>query len=132
MASAGMEEPAEFDIVVKRGAEFSLPLVLEDANGPIDLTGFSCKSQMRSLPNESGVVMLEFQVQIVAAVSGSIRIYAAASSTAGISATYTPVPPQRFYPAYYDLMVAPSAATATQDKCYMQGVAKLYPRATVR
>ncbi len=132
MASAGMDEPAEFDIVIQRGVEFSLPIVLEDANGPVDLTGYSHKCQVRTQPHEGGALLLEVYVLPVAITAGSVRLYAAASSTAGITATATPNLPQRFFPAYYNYNAAPSASTGTSDKCWLMGVAKLYPRAVVR
>ena len=132
MASAGMDEPAEFDIVIQRGVEFSLPIVIEDANGPVDLTGFSHKCQVRTQPHEGGAPLLEVYVLPVAASAGSMRLWAAASSTAAITATATPNLPQRFFPGYYNYFAAPSATTGTTDKCYLMGVAKLYPRAVVR
>lgn len=132
MASAGMDEPVEFDIVIQRGVEFSLPITIEDAAGPVDLTGFSHKCQVRTQPHEGGVVLLEVYVLPVLAVSGSMRLYAAASSTAAITASATPTLPQRFFPAYYNYFAAPAGATGTSDKCYLMGVAKLFPRAVVR
>jgi hypothetical protein len=131
MSTQGMEEPSEFDIVIKKGAEFSLPLTLEDADGYVNLTGYTFKAQVRTLPNEGGSLLIDLTVNTLSAVSGSIQLYAAASATAALSGV-TPTPPQRFYPAYYDLFAAPSAATGTQDKCYLQGMCKIYPRASVR
>lgn len=135
MSTSGMEEPKEYDIVIKKGAEFSLPLVLEDEDGPMDLTGWSFKSQLLTAPN--GTVLLTFDVVETALSAGSVLVFAAASSTGAIPATAAggykdAVPPQKFYPGYWDFFGAPSSLTATSDQCYLQGIGKVYPRGTVR
>lgn len=136
MATAGMDELPEYDIVVQKGTEFRLPVTIEDDSGPVDLTGFSFKASLLAAP-EAATALLEFDVQVVAAASGSLRLYASASSTALIGAVTglgykDAVPPNKFYAGYYTLLGAPSAATATQDTCYLQGIVKVYPRGTRR
>lgn len=132
MLSAGMEEPPEFDIVVKKGSEFSLDFALEDDNGPINVSGWSHKAQLLTQPG--GVVLMTFSVVPVVAASGAMRLYAAASTTAALSGSgyEDAVPPAKFFAGYYDYFAGASAATATSDKCWLQGVAKVYPRGTVR
>ncbi len=135
MASAGMDEPPEYDIVVQKGSEFRLPVSIEDDNGFVDLTDFSFKASIVDRPE--GNVLLELDVEVVAAASGSLRLYAAASSTALIGSITglgykDPVPPSKFFAGYYSLVGAPSAATSTQDTCYLQGIVKIYPRGTRR
>ncbi len=135
MATAGMDEPPEYDIVVQKGSEFRLPVTVEDDNGPVDLTDFSFKACIVDRPE--GNVLMEFDVQVVAAASGSLRLYAAASSTALIGSVTglgykDPTPPSKFFAGYYTLLGAPSAATSTQDTTYLQGIVKVYPRGTRR
>jgi len=125
-----MDEPTEFDIVIKKGSEFSLDFTFEDDDGPLDLTTYSFKSQVRS---PDGVLWLELSVVPISLTAGAVTLYAAASSTAAITATETsPRAPVRFAAGNWDLFASPSATTATTDSCLIQGVAKIYPRFSVR
>lgn len=134
MAIAGMEEPAEYDIVVKKGSKFELNFTIEDESGPKDLTGWSFKAQLLTKPG--GTVLLTFDASSPGPLSGMVRVYAAASSTGNIPATAVgyadPAPPAKFYPGYWDIFGAPTASVLTDDECVMQGVGKVYPRGSVR
>lgn len=130
MATAGMDEPPEYDIIIQKGAEFSLPVILEDDEGPIDLTDFSFAAALYNVPG--GNVLMTMDIQAVALTAGSVRLYAAASSTALIGAVtgqgYKDAsPPAKFFPGYFKLLGALSAVTATQNVCYLRGIAKVYP-----
>lgn len=125
-----MSEPAEFDIVIKKGAEFELPFVLEDSDGPMNLSTWSFKSQVRD-PN--GLLLLELYVVNVNLAAGSGKLWASASATAAITAANTdPRNPTRFAVGNWDFFAGPAASTATEDNCYMQGAAKIYPRYSIR
>ena len=135
MSTNAMAEPAEYDIVIKKGAEFELDFVLEDDSGPMDISTWSFKAQVRS---PDSVLWLELYVLPTSGVplsltAGAGRLYASASATRAITATETvPRNPVRFAAGNWDFFGAPSATTATVDDCYMQGVAKIYPRFSVR
>lgn len=129
-SSNGMSEPAEFDIVIKKGAEFELPFVLEDTSGPMNISTWSFKSQVR---DAAGLLLLELYVVPVSLTAGSGKLYASASATAAISAAnMDPRNPARFAVGNWDFFGGPSSATATEDNCYLQGAAKIYPRYSVR
>ncbi len=136
MAVAGMEEPAEYDIVVQKGSIFELPFVIQNDSGPVDLTGFSFKAQLLDAPE--GTALFTFDVVAVALTAGAVKLYAAASTTGLIGTAVTgtgyknAVQPMKFYPGFYDFFASPSASTGTNDKCYLRGVAKIYPRGTKR
>lgn len=130
-----MQEPTEYDIVIKKGAEFELDFVLEDTDGPVNISTWSFKSQVRS---PDGVLWLELYVVPtdglpLSLTAGAGRLYASASATRAITATSTdPRNPVRFGAGNWDFFAAPSATTGTIDDCYLQGVAKVYPRYSVR
>lgn len=136
MATAGMDELAEYDIVVKKGSKFELPLIIQDDDGPVDLTDFSIKAQLLSKPG--GVPLLTFDIVATNLVGGAFNVFAAASSTAQIGTSVTgtgyadALPPQKFWAGYWDLLIAPSASVSVDDLCYLQGVAKVYPQGTTR
>jgi hypothetical protein len=130
MATNGMSEPAEYDIVIKKGAEFELPFIIETDSGVEDISTWSFKAQVRS-PTD-GALWLELYVVDVDMTNGSAKLWASASATGALTAASDPRSPARFAAGNWDFFAAPSAATATADTCFMQGVAKIYPRYSVR
>ena len=134
MSTTGMDEPAEYDIVVKKGSKFELEFTLEDDAGPRNFSGWSGKAQLLVAPG--GPVLMDFQVTFPTPASGSVRVFAAASTTALIPATaqgYKDAAlPNKFFPGYWDCFAGPTASSGVDDECLMQGIGKVYPRGTVR
>ena len=80
-----------YDSIIDQGADWYLNFQYQDSNGfPIDLTGYTARMQLRSLPEDptpaltlttgSGITILGFE--------GLIEVHATAAQTGSISAGY--------------------------------------------
>lgn len=72
-----------YDIEIRRGAAFSLPLTFTDSGGtPIDLTGKIFKAQIRDEPD--GPLILDLTVTGTDLDAGKITISATSTNTANL------------------------------------------------
>lgn len=77
-------------IELDQGADFSLVLGIFDSTGvPLNLTGYSFKSQMRASTDPAGSPVAEFQFEILDQVSktGQVRWYLPQAASADIATT---------------------------------------------
>lgn len=52
-------------IVLDQGADFKLVILLSDSNGPIDITGYAFKSEMRLSTDPTSPIVAEFDFAIL-------------------------------------------------------------------
>lgn len=65
--------PGVYNITLVRGSTFTvIGLQLLGGNGPFDLTGFSCQSQVRVQPSEE--VILDLEPIVADAASGMVEL----------------------------------------------------------
>lgn len=90
--------PNEYNITVKKGTTFQLPIIYQDSNGaPINLTGYTARLQVR--PYEGGLLVTELNT-----TNGQITINGATGTlTLSMSQTVTAALPTGQY--QYDLYV---------------------------
>lgn len=77
---------ALFNITVEQGATWSRDLRLSTSAGPVDLTGYSGRGQVRRSKSKTSAKLADFTVTVVApATGGIVRITLPASVTAAIT-----------------------------------------------
>jgi hypothetical protein len=78
----------EYDITLKKGTSFNLPIVYNDPTGaPINLTGYTARMQVR--PYEGGPLVTELNttngcISIAAPVSGTLLLSMTPAATAAL------------------------------------------------
>jgi hypothetical protein len=112
---------ADYNTVIDQGADWYINFQYEDSNGvPINLTNYTAKMQLRSLPTSATAVLTLTQgngITIVGA-TGLLEIHATAAQTGDIDAG--------FY--YYDLEItAPVSGVITR---LIQGQIEVNPQVT--
>lgn len=111
-------KPGIYNFTIYQGADFDLPMVLEDEDGTVNLTGFTASMQIRSEVSSS-VVMAELTTEngrITLDVDGNITWHIPASVTAEMTTD-----------GVYDFdLIAPDESITT----YLKGVVRLDPEVT--
>lgn len=114
-------------LVVEQGVTFELPMTLERPAGtPWDLTDSTLRAKLRSNYSDAAS-LLDFDVQVIAATAGSIKLFAAASATGALP---TGDLPQGFVPAVWDLEILEAPTANGVVTRILEGKAKIKPEAT--
>ncbi len=79
--------PANLDITVYRGTDFSAIITFNDSNGdPINITGYTFAAQIRRAPNFSTIIA-DLEPTIYNASSGEIKISLTHTETLNLSSS---------------------------------------------
>lgn len=112
----------EFPIIVQQGADFSLPIQLENEDGtPRDLTGFTGEAQIRPTPEATGAPLANMSSTnggiVIDALAGTILMFMSANTTMGFPAPWC---------GFYDLFIFSDTSTEK----VLWGPVNIMPRVT--
>lgn len=114
-------------LIVEQGSTFELPMTLQrPAGSPWNLTGCTLRSKLRAT-FAATASLIDFDVVVVSATAGSIKLFAAASATNDLP---TGDLPAAFYPAVWDLEIVESPTATGNTIRVLEGRAKIKPQAT--
>jgi hypothetical protein len=114
-------------LVVEQGVTFELPITLERPAGtPWNLTDSVLRAKLRANFSDEEALLV-FDVQVIAATAGSIKLFAAASATSELP---TGDLPQGFVPAVWDLEILEAPTANGVVTRILEGKAKIKPEAT--
>lgn len=118
-------------IVLDQGADFSLVIGIFDESGPVNLTGYAFKSEMRTSTSPLAPVIAEFDFTILDQTTnkGQVRWYLPESqSEAIITSVSTALQPARLTTSFvFDVKMKDSA---NQISRIIQGLIFVSPQAT--
>lgn len=111
---------------IEQGSTFELPIRLERDGEAWDLTGATLRAKVRRTYGDASS-LLDFDVQIVSATAGQVKLFAAASATALLP---TGDLPTGFLPVVWDfeMLAAPTANGVVYR--LLEGRGKIFPEAT--
>lgn len=125
------------DIELFQGSYAQFDFHVTDALGnAVDLSSYSIKAGVYDKPGASASLLAAFAVSGVTTglqslTAGDFRLYIASSAATALPDPVD-VPARPYYLGFWDVFIAPSAATATNDQQYAAGHAYIYPRGTRR
>lgn len=125
--------PLNLGIELDQGADFSLVIGIAGENGPVDLSGYSFKSEMRTSTDPDAEVVAEFQFQILDQVSkkGQVRWYLPEvdddEEAIPTSVSYALEKARRTTPFVFDVKMKDTANIITR---IIQGIVYVSPQAT--
>ncbi len=121
-------------IILDQGVDFSLVIGISDENGPVDITGYIFKSQMRpstllSSPVALPTVEFSFQILNQSTNKGKVRWYAPAASFSSLVASVSSALQncRQTTPFVFDVKMKDTAGTPSRP---IQGIMYLSPQAT--
>jgi hypothetical protein len=125
----------QLGIVLNQNTDFSLVILIKDQDGPIDITGYQFKGQMRASTDPSSPVVAEFvftiQDQTMEATLGQVlwSLPAADSAEGDITTSFaTPlVFPRQKTPFIFDVKMMDTTSKITR---IVEGVVYVSPEAT--
>ncbi len=114
-------------LVIEQGATFELPMTWEKPiDTPWDFTGCVFRASVRA-NYAAASALLDFDVQVISATGGQIKLYASASATDAMPIGDVP---QGFYPAVWDLEVVLAPTADGVVRRLLEGRAKIKPQAS--
>lgn len=120
-------------ISLDQGADFSVVIGICGVNGPIDITGYTFKSEMRATTNSASPVVAEFQFEILNQFTNKGQVQwslpnASSSESEIITSVATPLISKRqTTPFLFDVKMKDTAGTITR---IIQGIIFVSPEAT--
>lgn len=115
-----MGKTMSYNIEVEQGSTFLLELTINTQSGPMDLTGYTGKCQIRD--EIDGVVLAEAEVTIEDALDGKLSVMLTDEQTLAIPVEVTAVSDKKKY--VYDVIITSSDGVALK---VLKGVAIVYP-----
>jgi hypothetical protein len=113
-----MDSPLQHDLIIDIGRDFNEYFgFTDDADTPLDMTGYTVKAQIRSGESSGSTLIAEFTVDNSALADGELWLRLTDAQTAAITASS----------GYYDILVTDASGT---DETWVFGTVTFQGRPT--
>lgn len=111
---------------IEQGSTFELDLEFERDGAPWNFTSATLRAKVRRTFSDSSS-LLDFDVQIVSATAGQVRLFASASATSSLPIGDLPT---GFLPVVWDMEILESPTSNGVVRRLLEGRGKIFPEAT--